>query len=213
MTERKRLAAVLSLAVLLCGAPALAQNTPSMNLEGSDATIFFTNAPECSATSCTGTLQATVSGVLGQSVQNLKFTLNFEVPVLPPSSKSAAPAKKPKKPTLEQQIQALQSQVEAILPPGCLPAQGTGASSDGAYAITFDGQFCVPNAGVEILTGPVSIVSTSAPMPPDYNVPWASGTLAASGNPHCCSSDYVPHLSNGIIVSIVGALGQEYEGP
>ena len=184
-----------------------------MNLEGSGGIISFLNNPECSATSCAGTLQAMVSGVLRQSVQNLKFTLNFEVPVLPPPTTSGAPAKKPKKPTLEQQIQALQSQVDALLPPGCLPASGTGMSSDGAYTITFDGQFCVPTQGIEILSGAVSIVSTSVPMPPDYDVAWASGTLVASGGPHCCSENYVPHLSNGIIVSIVGALGEEFEGP
>jgi hypothetical protein len=184
-----------------------------MNLEGSGGIISFLNNPECSATSCAGTLQATVSGVLGQSVQNLKFNLNFEVPVLPPPTTSGAHAKKTKKPTLEQQIQALQSQIDAILPPGCLPASGTGMSSDGAYTITFDGQFCVPNQGIEILSGAVTIVSTSVPMPPDYDVAWASGTLAASGGPHCCSENYVPHLSNGIIVSIIGALGEEFEGP
>ena len=211
MTVRKRLAAIALLAILLGASTALAQSSPTMNLEGNGGTIFFTNSPECSVTSCAGTLGATVSGVLGQSVQNLKFTLKFEVPVLPQPTSSGAPTKKPKKPTLQQQIQALRSQVEALLPPGCLPAYGTGASSDGAYTITFDGQFCVPNPGIEILSGPVAVVSNS--LPSDYELPWASGTLVATGWPHCCSEDYVPHLSNGIIVSIVGALGEEYEGP
>jgi hypothetical protein len=193
-----------------------------------------------------------VSGVLGQQqVQNLNFTLNFAVPAMSQSTSSSqanpklnsfvtAPTK-PKKLTVEQQIEALQymvgylrtevgslvSQVETLqseiatlkegstsVPAGCLPASGLGTSSDGAYTITLDGQFCTANFGeVEVLSGAVSIVSNAVPMWPTYDVPWASGTLVASGWPGCCAGDYVPNISNGIIVSIVGALGQEYEGP
>lgn len=230
---------------------ALAQNSPSMNLEGGGI-ITFDNSPICSATSCPGNLLMTVSGVLGQqNVQNLNFTLNFAVPYLsPPTSSlqtnhelngSEPAAKKPKRPTVEQQIEALQSTVGALqsrveslqsemgtlesqiatlqagsprVATGCLPAAGTGTSSDGAYTITLDGQFCTADFGnVEVLSGAVTIVSNASPMPPHYDVPWASGTLVASGWPRCCRGDYVPHISNGIIVSIVGALGQEYEGP
>ena len=204
---------VVLLSVGLLGAsPAMAQSSPSMNLEGSGLIAFSTG---CSATTCAGTFRFIVSGVLGQqSVKNLNLTLNFEVPVLPqpPTSATAAKTpKKPKKPTLQQQINALQESLSLILPPRCLPASGTGTSSDGAYTITFNGEFC-SLAENEGLSGAISIVSTAAPMPPNYDVAWASGTLSGSGLPRCCGGP-TPNISEGIIVSIVGALGQEYEGP
>ena len=208
----------------------MAQSTPSMNLEGSGLIAF--GDPACSAKSCNADFRAIVSGVLGQSVQNINFDLKFEVPVMSsgsPASTADATAggatMRPKKPTIAQQIEALQSQVAALqsqvatmqsnpdptLVPGCFPAYGSGTSADGIYNISFEGQYCggLNPLGIQILSGPVVI--TSAPSASTNQQPWASGTLVASGLPKCCGGDF-PNLSNEIIVSIVGALGQENQG-
>jgi len=228
--ERKNLVAALILAALSSALPAAAQSTPSMNLEGSGLIAF--GDPVCSATSCNADFRAIVSGVLGQSVQNINFDLKFQVPVMAsgspasPGASTAGAARKTTKPTIAQEIQALQAEVAALqsqvaamqsnpaptLVPGCFPAYGTGTSADGTYAISFEGQYCggLNPLGIEILSGPIII--TSAPSASTNQQPWASGTLVASGLPKCCGGDF-PNLSNEIIVSIVGAQGEENEGP
>jgi hypothetical protein len=229
--ERKNLVAALFLAALASALPAAAQSTPSMNLEGSGLIAF--GDPVCSATSCNGNFRAIVSGVLGQGVQNINFDLKFEVPVVPSGSHASPPAaiaeaaaRKTRKPTIAQEIQALQSEVAALqsqvaamqsnpaptLVPGCFPAYGSGTSADGIYTISFEGQYCggLNPLGIQILSGPIII--TSAPSTSSNQQPWASGTLVASGLPKCCGGDF-PNLSNEIIVSIVGAQGEENEGP
>jgi hypothetical protein len=218
--ERKNLVAALILAALSSALPAAAQSTPSMNLEGSGLIAF--GDPVCSATSCNADFRAIVFGVLGQSVQNINFDLKFEVPVpsgshaSPPAAIAEAAARKTRKPTIAQEIQALQSEVAALqsqvaamqsnpdqtLVTGCFPAYGSGTSADGIYTISFEGQYCggLNPLGIEILSGPIII--TSAPSASTNQQPWASGTLVASGLPKCCGGDF-PNLSNEIIVSIV----------
>ncbi len=233
MFGRKRFISALLLAVTIASS-ALAQNTPSMNLEGSGL-ISLRN---CSATLCDEQLSGSVSGVIGQSVQNLNFVLDVEVPVLPAAADGDSVIAKPltlrkgsgpKIPSIDQEIQDLQSKVENLqsevsalqsgggagLPPGCLPASGTGTTSDGVYSIGFEGWFCVFGPGslpddVETIYGWTAIEANA--LSPEFERPWASGTLVATGWPACCGGQY-PILSNNIIVSIVGALGQEYEGP
>ena len=102
------------LAAILSASTAFAQSTPSMNLEGGGL-IWLRN---CSTTSCDEQLGAEVSGAFGGSTQTSNFVLDVQVPM---SSHAASPAvdhyatlRRPIDPTVQEQLQALQFQIDSL---------------------------------------------------------------------------------------------------
>jgi hypothetical protein len=219
---------VILLAATLSATTAFGQSTPSMNLEGTG----LISLRSCSSTSCDEQLGTSVSGAFGGTTQTLNFLLDVQVPMVSPTASPSIDhyetLRRPTTSNVEEEIQALQSQVETLqsqvaalqtqggggsLLPGCLPASGTGTTSDGVYSIEFEGWFCVFNgipSPVETISGWTAIEANA--LSPGFEQTWASGTLEATGWQGCCGGQY-PILSNDIVVSVVGSVGQVYDGP
>ena|ERR1700674_2871831 len=175
------LAPLLIVAVI---GPAIAQSTPSVNLEGTGDMLPLPGpTSHCAKRACRATIGATLSGQIGGSAvqsQGLQLYLTVQMPASP---------------------------TEAWTRAGCYPATGSGGTFASQYGVGFFGMYCATSTD-EFLTGTVSMVLGQIPFT-DQPTSWIAGALQASGPLHLLEPGGNPvGISGTMVVSIVGTVAQ-----